>query len=79
VNCLSLCTEKRAKCTDSDEVTSCLSCVSDCATDLDGSMLDCLQAIDPQDKEVSYGVDLDSCMSTASDVMEDCKSACIGT
>ena len=74
-NCLSLCTEKRAKCVDTEEVTQCSSCVEDCATSFDGSMLACVQGQNSKSK-LTFGQDLDSCMIAASSIMDSCRSSC---
>jgi hypothetical protein len=77
-NCMSLCVEKRSKCVDSDEITACVSCVSDCASTLDSDMVECLQAHDTTTTAISYGVNLDACMSTATDAMDSCRVSCTG-
>jgi hypothetical protein len=74
-NCLSLCTEKRTKCTDSDAVVECTSCVEDCATTFDGKMLACVQG-QSATTSMTFGMNLDACMIAASDVMDTCRSAC---
>ena len=74
-NCLSLCVEKHSKCSDTDEAVTCKSCMTSCATTLDGAMLECVQAQDTTTTG-TYGENLDSCMTLAGNTADDCRSDC---
>ena len=77
-NCLSLCTEKRSKCTDDEVTVACKACMVSCATVLDGAMLECVQAQDAT-TTMTYAANLDACMNLAGDAMDACRSSCDDT
>ena len=77
-NCLSLCSEKHTKCSDSDDVSTCKSCMVSCAKTFDGAMLECVQAQSDTTK-LTYNASLDTCINTAGDVMDTCRTSCDDT